>query len=65
MKKQKTNIRKNDKFQKILVVFLVGAIELESTTSCMSSKHSNQLSYVPKDLNILTYFPLIYKQFKQ
>ena len=29
--------------------FLVGTTELESVTSCMSSKRSNQLSYAPAE----------------
>lgn len=29
--------------------FRVGTTELESVTSCMSSKRSNQLSYAPYD----------------
>ena len=29
----------------------VGTTELESVTSCMSSKRSNQLSYAPKAMN--------------
>ena len=35
--------------------FLVGTTELESVTSCMSSKRSNQLSYAPVD-NIIMIF---------
>ena len=31
------------------VGFLVGTAELESATSCMSSKRSNQLSYAPEN----------------
>ena len=35
-------------------VRLVGTTEFESVTSCMSSKHSNQLSYAPKQLSHYT-----------
>jgi len=31
--------------------FEVGVTELESVTSCMSSKRSNQLSYTPEGLS--------------
>ena len=39
---------------KALQGLLVGPIGLEPTTSCMSSKHSNQLSYEPDCFDTLT-----------
>lgn len=46
-KKQNPIYRRTILSQHDIQDFMVGTTELESVTSCMSSKRSNQLSYAP------------------
>jgi predicted NodU family carbamoyl transferase len=57
-KKQDQSVNRNntDAHEKLMPTpsektYEVGTTELESVTSCMSSKRSNQLSYAPKAIN--------------